>query len=90
MFLKTGNGTFQTGDGIISPTYRPLTKKLLLQHLLHIYQGIQNLFSKQEMELFKQEMELFILLPDLQSKNFFYKKFPTFKNESKTGFENRK
>ena len=27
------------------------------------------------MELFKQEMELFILLPDLQSKNFFYKRF---------------
>ena len=35
-------------------------------------------------------MELFLLLPDLQSKNFFYKKFVTFKNESKTGFENRK
>ena len=35
-------------------------------------------------------MELFLLLPDLQSKNFFYKKFLTFKNESKTGFENRK
>ena len=46
--------------------------------------------SKQEIELSKQEMELFLLLPDLQSKNIFYKKFPTFKNESKTDFENRK
>ena len=42
--------------------------------------------SKQEIELSKQEMDLFLLLPDLQSKNFFYKKFLTFKNESKTGF----
>ena len=35
-------------------------------------------------------MELFLLLPDLQSKKFFNKKFLSFKNESKTGFENRK
>ena len=42
------------------------------------------------MELSKQEMELFLLFPDLQLKNFFYKKFITFQNESKTGFENRK
>ena len=35
-------------------------------------------------------MELFLLLLDLQSKNYFYKNFLTFKNESKTGFENRK
>ena len=32
-------------------------------------------------------MELFLLLPDLQSISFFYKKFLSFKNESKTGFE---
>ena len=38
----------------------------------------------------KQEMELFLLFPDLQSKNFFYKKFVTFQNESKNGFDNRK
>ena len=42
------------------------------------------------MELFKQEMELFILLPDLQSKNFFYKLFLNFINKSKAAFENRK
>ena len=46
--------------------------------------------SKQEIDLSKQEMELFLLLPDLQSKNFFYITFLTFQNESKTGFENRK
>ena len=42
------------------------------------------------MELSKQEMELFLLLRDLKSKTFFYKKFLTFKSESKTCFENRK
>ena len=42
------------------------------------------------MELSKQEMELFLILPDLQSKNFFYKKFLTFTMESKTGDEKRK
>ena len=41
------------------------------------------------MELSKQEMELFLLFPDLWSKNFFYKKFLTFTMESKTGVENR-
>ena len=42
------------------------------------------------MELSKQEMELVLLLPELQSKNFFYKMFLTFINESKTSFVNRK
>ena len=42
------------------------------------------------MELSKQEMELFILLSDPQLNKLFYKKFLTFKNEPKTGFENRK
>ena len=35
-------------------------------------------------------MKLFLLLPDLQSKNFFYKIFLTSTKESKTGLENRK
>ena len=42
------------------------------------------------MELSKQEMELFLLFPDLRLKNFFYKMFLNFTNEFKTGFENRK
>ena len=48
----------------------------------YFYQWVQNWF-------WKQELELFLLLPDLRSKNFFYKMFLTFTNESKTGFENR-
>ena len=42
------------------------------------------------MELSKQEMELFSLLPDLQSKNLFYKRFVITSKDSKNGFENRK
>ena len=41
------------------------------------------------MELSKQEMELFLLFPDLRLKNFFYKMFLNFINEFKGGFENR-
>ena len=37
------------------------------------------------MELSKQEMELFFLLPELQSKNIFYKNILTFTNDPKTG-----
>ena len=33
------------------------------------------------MELSKQEMELFLLFPDLWSKNFFYEIFLTFTNK---------
>ena len=36
-------------------------------------QGVRNRFQKQEMELLKQEIELFLLLRGLQSKNFFDK-----------------
>ena len=54
------------------------------------------------MELSKHEMELFLLFPDLQLKNFFHKMFLNFMKEFKagfgiissiefkTGFENRK
>ena len=35
-------------------------------------------------------MELFLLFPDFQLKNFFYKMFQSFNNAIKTGFENRK
>ena len=34
-------------------------KKLLLQSTCHFYGGVQNQFQKQEMELSKQEIELF-------------------------------
>ena len=35
-------------------------------------------------------MELFLLFPDLGLKNFFYKRFPIFTEDSKTSFRNRK
>ena len=38
------------------------------------------------MELSKQEMELFLPLPGLWSKNFFYKMFLTFNNDTKNSF----
>ena len=85
LIVKTGNGIIQTGNGIISPTSRPLIKKLLLQHLLHINQGFQNWFSKQEMELSKQEMEIFLTLPGLWSKHFFFNIFLIFTREFKIG-----
>ena len=41
LIFKTGNGIMQTGNGIISSTSRPPIKKILLQHFLHIHQGVQ-------------------------------------------------
>ena len=75
LIFKTGNGIFQTGNGIISPTSRHLIKKLLLQNVSNLFERVQNQFLKQEMELSKQEMKLFLPLPSLWSKNFFYKIF---------------
>ena len=51
LIFKTGNGIIQTGNGINSPTSRPLIQKLFLHNVSHLIQGVQNLFSKQEMEL---------------------------------------
>ena len=65
LIFKTGNGIIQTGNGIISPTSRPLIKKLLLQNVSHLFQGFQNWFSKQEMESSKQKIELFHPIPGL-------------------------
>ena len=68
--IQSGNGILQTGNGIIFPTSRLLMKKLLLQHIFYLFQSFQNWFSKQETELSKQEMELF--LPS-DKKKFFTK-----------------
>ena len=40
--LKTGNGIIQIRNGIISPTSKPLIKKLLLQNVSNLYQKVQN------------------------------------------------
>ena len=78
MVFKTGNGIIQTGNGIISPNYWPLIKKLIIQKVANFYNGVQNWCWKEETELSKQEMELFLLFPDHWSKNLFYKMFITF------------
>ena len=49
-------------------TYRPLTKKPALQNVSHFYQGVQNSFSKQEIELCKEvSMVLHLLFHFLKS-----------------------
>ena len=75
LIFKTGNGIFQTGNGIISPTSRPLIKKLLLQNLSCVFQGVQNPFSKQGMELYKQEMEYIQHLEASYQKTYMSKSF---------------
>ena len=69
---------------------RPLIKTLVLQHRLHFKQGVQNWFSKWEMELFKQEMELFPPLPGLWSNNSFYNIISISTKEFQIDFQNRK
>ena len=46
--------------------------------------------EKSEHNLRQDIIMYILLLPELQSKSFFYKMFLTFPNESKIGFENRK
>ena len=71
--------------------FSPLpAKKLLLQHCLHINQGIQNWSFKQEMELLKQDMKLFLPPTGLWAKNFLYNIFSIFTKEFKIDFQNRK
>ena len=57
------NLVLKTENGIISPTFSPPIKNLLLQNIYNFYQSIQNWYRKQEMELCKQKIELFLLLP---------------------------
>ena len=89
-YPRSSKMVFKTGNGIIFPNSGPLIKKRLLQHLFHIYQGVQNWFLKQEMKLSKQERVLFLPFPDLWWKNFFYNIFSTFTEEFKIDFQNRK
>ena len=78
---------FQNRKWNFFSTSRPLIKKLLLQHLLHINQGVQNWFSKQEMELPKQEMKLFFSIPGLWSKTSFSTSSPFSPRNSKLVFK---
>ena len=90
LIFKKGNVIIHTGNRIFYPISKPPIKKLLLQHLLHINQGVQNCFSKQEMELSKQEMEIFLPLIGLWPKNFFYNIFSILTKEFKICFQNGK
>ena len=90
MIFKTGNGITQTGNGIIFATSRPLIRNFLLQNVFHLFQWVQYLILKQEMELSKQEMELFPPLAGLWSKNLFYKMFLNCSKGFKIDFQNRK
>ena len=71
-FLKTLPIDFPTNNQLAWPQLETqlakthLIKKLLLQNVSNFYQRVQNGFWKQEMELSKQEMELFLLYPDLR------------------------
>ena len=67
---------------------RPLIKNLLLQNVSHLFQGVQDWFSKQEMSS-KQEMESFIPLPGFWWKKFFYKILLNWSKWSNINFQNR-
>ena len=61
LFLNSIKGEkfiFKTGNGIIFSTSRPLINRLILQKISDFCEGVQNSFSKQEMDLSKQEMDL--------------------------------
>ena len=80
----------QTGDGIISPTSRLLIEQLLFKNVLHFHKAVQNWFSKQAMELSKKQIELFLPLLSLWSKNFVYKMFHIFPKEFEINSQNMK
>ena len=67
-------------------------QKTFLQNVFHLIQGVQNYFSKQEMELSKQEVELFLLIKKLILQNVFHL-FQGFQNKflnRKWNYPNRK
>ena len=72
MEFKTSKGINHTGYGTISPTFRPLIKRLLLQHvsiflikeLKIIFKAGNEIFQTGN-GFFKQEMELCNPLPGL-------------------------
>ena len=48
LIFKTGNRMIQTGYEIISPIYKPLVKKLLLQSVSYSNQGVQINFQNRK------------------------------------------
>ena len=74
LVFKTGNEMDQTGNVIISSTSRPLIKKNFFYDIFSILPKKLKIWF----ELSKQEMELFLLFPDLRSKNFCKRMFLNF------------
>ena len=74
-----------SGNGIIFSTSWPLIKKLILQSVSHFYQGVRIRIFKQEMEIFKQDMDLILHFQVSDQKNFFYKMFLMFTKELERG-----
>ena len=64
LIFKTGNKMIEIGNGIISLTSWPLIKKLLPKDFFHFTKEIK-IDIQQEIELFKQERELFFQIPGL-------------------------
>ena len=84
--FKTGNGLIQTGNGIISLTFKPLIKKLLYK-MFHIWsKGLNINFQNRKWNCPNRVMELFLLLPCLWSKNSFFKMFHIWTNGFKINF----
>ena len=69
------------------PYFQAFDQKLLLQNIPHFYQEVQNWLSKQELELSKEEIELFLQIPGFLSKTSFMKYYSFFPGlHSKTAF----
>ena len=62
--IETGNRIIETGNEINSFTYSLLMKKTHLTKYFPFNPKCPNQLQKQEIELLKQEMELFFLLTD--------------------------
>ena len=87
LIFKTGNRIIQTGNGIFYPISRPPIKKPLLHNISHFNQGVQNSFSKQEMELSNQEMEFFLHFQASNQKTSFTRCFTFFARSFKLIFK---
>ena len=88
LILETGNRISKTGNYFSS--FLDSNKKLHYQCLFYTIIGFRYWFWKQEIESFKQEMELVLLLLSFQSKIFFNTNYSTPFKDSDTCFGNRK
>ena len=72
LILKTGNEIIQKENWNLSPNSSSLIQ-MTFKKCFSFSLGVQNWFSKQEMEIFKQEINFFCTLSCLWSKKFFCK-----------------